>query len=57
MGPRYQMLSAYENEFYAILFPMKKWQHYFFYQHVIIRTDQKTLQHLLDQPPTTVMQN
>ena len=29
MGPKYQLLSAYEKEFYAILFVVTKWQHYF----------------------------
>ena len=57
MGPKYQLLSAYEKEFYAILFAVKKWQHYFLGQHFIIKTDQKALKHLLEQPPTTLMQN
>ena len=57
MGPKYQLLSANEKEFYAILFAVKKWQHYFLGQHFIIKTDKKTLKHLLEQPLTTLMQN
>jgi len=47
MGPKYQLFSAYE----------KKWQHYFLGHHFIIKTDQKALKHLLEQPATTLMQN
>ena len=57
MGPKYQLLSAYEKEFYAILFAVKKWQHYFLGKHFIIKTDQKALKHFLEKPPTTLMQN
>jgi len=39
MGKKYQMLSAYEKEFYAILFVVRKWQHYFLGNHFIIKTD------------------
>ena len=51
------MLSAYEKEFYAILFAVQKWQHYFLGNHFISKTDQKALKHLLEQPPTSLMQN
>ena len=47
MGPKYKLLSAYEKEFYAVLFAVKKWQDYLWGQHFIIKTDQKALQHLL----------
>jgi len=57
MGPKYQLLSAYEKKFNAILFAVKKWQHYFLGQHFIIKTNQKALKHLLEKPPTTLMQN
>ena len=55
MGKKYQMLSAYEKEFYVILFAVQKWQHYFLGNHFIIKTDQKALKHLLEQPPTSLM--
>jgi len=38
MGRKYQMLSAYEKDFYAILFAVRKWQHYFLGNHFIIKT-------------------
>lgn len=42
------------KEFYALLLVVKKWQHYFLRQHFIIKTDQKVLKHLLDQPSTLI---
>ena len=57
IGPKYKLLSAYEKEFHAVLFAVKKWQHYLWGQHFIIKMDQKALQHLLLQPSTTLMQN
>ena len=57
IGKKYQMLSAYVKDFYAILFEVRKWQHYFLGNHFIIKTYQKALKHLLEQPPTSLMQN
>jgi len=37
----------------VILFAVKKWKHYFLDQCVVI----KTLKHLLEQPPTAMLQN
>jgi len=45
-GPKYNLFSTYEKEFYAILVAVKKWQHYLWGQHFIIKIDQKALQHL-----------
>jgi hypothetical protein len=57
MERKYQLRSANEKEFYAILFASKKWQHYLLGRYFTIRTDQKALKHLLEQTPTTMMQN
>jgi len=58
MGPKYILLSAYDFLFnFVILFAVKKWQHYFLYQYVVIKTYQKVLKHLLKQSSTTMLQN
>jgi hypothetical protein len=41
MGKKNHLLSAYEKEFYVILFAVRKWQHYLLSQHFIIKTDRK----------------
>ncbi|KAL0455650.1 UNVERIFIED_CONTAM: Retrovirus-related Pol polyprotein from transposon.6 [Sesamum latifolium] len=42
-------LSTYEKEFLALLLVVTKWKHYLMGNHFIIRTDQKSLKHILDQ--------
>lgn len=46
-------LSIYEKEMLAILFAIKQWEHYLLPKHFIIRTDYRSLKHLLEQRMTT----
>ncbi|KAL0332825.1 UNVERIFIED_CONTAM: hypothetical protein Scaly_2184000 [Sesamum calycinum] len=43
-----QSLCVYEKEFLAIL-PVAKWKHYLVVNYFIIRTDQQSLKHILEQ--------
>lgn len=47
--PRSQALSIYEREFLAVLMAIQKWRHYLMGHKFIIRTDQQSSRHLLDQ--------
>ncbi|KAL0374355.1 UNVERIFIED_CONTAM: Transposon Ty3-G Gag-Pol polyprotein [Sesamum radiatum] len=49
-------LSTYEKEFLALLLSVTKWKHYLQCHHFIIRTDQKSLKHILDQRVDSVLQ-
>ena len=44
MGPKYQLLSAYEKEFYVILFAMEKGQYYFLGHNFIIKNWPESLE-------------
>ncbi|KAJ1689340.1 hypothetical protein LUZ63_013495 [Rhynchospora breviuscula] len=56
LGLRNQGLSTYEKELLALLTAIKKWRHYLIGQPFIIRTDQISLKHLLEQKVTTALQ-
>ncbi|MFS7916257.1 putative nucleotidyltransferase, Ribonuclease H [Helianthus anomalus] len=56
LSAKQQALSVYERELLAIIFAVKYWHHYLSMGHFIIRTDQKSLKHLLDQKITTPLQ-
>lgn len=42
LGPKNQALSTYENELIAIVYAIRKWQHYLQGRHFIIKTDHST---------------
>ncbi|KAL0361047.1 UNVERIFIED_CONTAM: Retrovirus-related Pol polyprotein from transposon.6 [Sesamum radiatum] len=49
-------LSTYEKEFLALLLAVTRWKHYLMGNHCIIRTDQKSLKHILDQRVDSILQ-
>lgn len=52
-----QALSVYEKELFAILFAVKKWHYYLITGHFLIKTDQRSLKHLLEQKVTIPLQH
>ncbi|KAL2245963.1 UNVERIFIED_CONTAM: Retrovirus-related Pol polyprotein from transposon [Sesamum indicum] len=56
LAPKNLGLSTYEKEFLALLLAVTKWKHYLQGHHFIIRTDQKSLKHILDQRVDSVLQ-
>lgn len=53
---RQQALSVYEKELLAIIMAVKQWHHLLIIKHFIIKTDQQSLKHLLDQKVVTPLQ-
>jgi RNase H-like domain found in reverse transcriptase len=49
LGIRNQGLSTYEKELLALITTITKWKHYLLGNEFIIKTDQISLKHLLDQ--------
>ncbi|KAL0408312.1 UNVERIFIED_CONTAM: hypothetical protein Sradi_1765600 [Sesamum radiatum] len=49
-------LSTYEKEFLALLLAVTRWKHYLIGNHFIIRTDPKSLKHILDQRVDSILQ-
>jgi len=48
LGPRWQQLSVYEKELLAIVFAVKNWEQYLLGRAFLIKTDKKSLKHLLE---------
>jgi hypothetical protein len=57
LSPRNQALSAYEKECLGILITVDKWWPYLQHKQFIIRTDHKSLLHLVDQRLHTPLQH
>lgn len=53
---RNQALSIYERDFLAVLMAVQKWRHYLMGHKFIIRTDQQSLRHLMDQKSVSPLQ-
>ncbi|KAL2226832.1 UNVERIFIED_CONTAM: Retrovirus-related Pol polyprotein from transposon [Sesamum indicum] len=56
LAPKNLGLSTYEKEFLALLLAVTRWRHYLLGNHFIIKTDQKSLKHILDQRINSVLQ-
>ncbi|KAF5783699.1 putative nucleotidyltransferase, Ribonuclease H [Helianthus annuus] len=57
LSPRQNALSVYEKELLAIMLAVKQWHYYLITGPFVIRTDQKSLKHLLSQKVTTPLQH
>ena len=56
LGPKWATLVVYEKELLAIVFAVQKWEQYLMGRTFMIKTDQKSLKHLLDQKISTPFQ-
>nr|GEX79266.1 hypothetical protein [Tanacetum cinerariifolium] len=56
ISPRQSALSVYEKELLAIMMAVKQWHYYLITSPFVIRTDQRSLKHLLTQKVTTPLQ-
>lgn len=56
LGPRQQAMSIYERELLAIVYAVQRWGTYLSHAHFIIRTDQKSIKHMLEQRLNTPFQ-
>ncbi|KAJ0628009.1 putative nucleotidyltransferase, Ribonuclease H [Helianthus annuus] len=57
LSPKQNALSVYEKELLAIMVAVKQWHYYLITGPFVIRTDQRSLKHLLAQKITTPLQH
>lgn len=56
LGPKQQAMSVYERELLAIVYAVQKWGAYLAHAPFIIKTDQRSIKHILDQKLNTSFQ-
>lgn len=56
LGPRQQALSIYERELLAIVYAVQKWSTYLAHKPFVIKTDQRSIKHILEQRLNTPFQ-
>ncbi|PNX92266.1 retrotransposon-related protein [Trifolium pratense] len=56
LGPKQQAMSVYERELLAIVYAVQKWGAYLSHAPFIIKTDQRSIKHILDQKLNTSFQ-
>ncbi|CAJ2638126.1 unnamed protein product [Trifolium pratense] len=56
LGPKQQAMSIYEREMLAIVYAVQKWGSYLSHAPFVIKTDQKSIKHMLDQKLNTPFQ-
>lgn len=56
LSPTNSLLSAYERELLAVIHAVQKWSAYLVLQPFIVRTDQQSLKHLLENKVSTPLQ-
>lgn len=57
LGPRWKRLSMHEKELLAVVQAVQKWEQYLSGQQYIIKTDQKSLNWILQQKISTPFQH
>ena len=53
LAPKHQSLSVYEKELLAVVYAVKKWDHYVAHRHFLIKIDHRSLKFILEQRITT----
>jgi len=48
LGPKLAQLSVYDKELLTIVFAVQRWEQYLIGRPFLIKTDQKSLKHLLE---------
>ncbi|CAJ2661631.1 unnamed protein product [Trifolium pratense] len=56
LGPKQQVMSVYERELLAIVYAVQKWGAYLAHAPFIIKTDQRSIKHILEQRLNTAFQ-